>query len=182
MDNKTDMEMAFRKSQVLDAIQKNKGNIDFSDLMEKTGMEVTELLSVIGLLAKENRILMRLNHSQREACAYKSRTDTLYEQFMDLLFIHRGRVRNVAYYASQLCITAKYLSTVVKKASGKTPIAWINEEAIKEIEYRLCHTQASIKEIVYDLNFPNLSCFGKFFKTYKGVSPKFYRTAHCHSG
>ena len=64
---------------------------------------------------------------------------------------------------------------MVKAASGKTPTKWIQEETIKEIERMLCHTRMPIKEIVYRLNFPNASFFGKYFKQYVGVSPKEYR-------
>lgn len=46
----------------------------------------------------------------------------------------------------------------------------------------LCHTRASIKEIVYELGFSNLSNFGKFFKAHKGMSPRIYRMVHCNVG
>lgn len=94
---------------------------------------------------------------------------------MDLLFLHCGKKRYVTFYASKLCITPKYLCSIIKKVSGKTPAEWINEKTIHEIEYRLCHTQASIKEIAYELDFPNASFFGKYFKAQKGMSPKHYR-------
>lgn len=138
-------------------------------------MNIDELATTIGMLVMKKRILVRLNHSVEKVCAYKSSGDALYERFMDLLFLHRGKKRSVTFYASELYITPKYLCAVVKKASGKTPTEWINEKAVHEIEYRLCHTQASLKEIAYELNFTNLSFFGKFFKAHKGLSPKHYR-------
>ena len=180
MDNQSYRKMEQKKQTVLDAIQKSEGNIDFYGLKETTGMEAIELFSVVEALAKENRILMRLNHLDEDTYIYKSTGDMLYERFMDLLFVYRGKRRSVAFYASRLCITPKYLCSIVKKASGKTPTEWINETTIREIEYRLCHTQSSIKEIVYALEFPNLSIFGKFFKAHKGVSPKAYRMTHCN--
>ena len=80
---------------------------------------------------------------------------------------------------------------MVKEFSGKTPYTWIKEATIKEIEHRLCHTQSSIKQIAYEMNFPNCSFFGKFFKAEKGMSPALYRktytrtetveTAHCQT-
>lgn len=77
-----------------------------------------------------------------------------------------------------MCITSKYLTVVVKAVSGKTPSEWIREETVKEIERMLCHTQKSIKEIASELNFSNISFFGKYFKAYKGISPKHYRKAY----
>ena len=70
---------------------------------------------------------------------------------------------------------------MVKAASGKTPTKWIQEETIKEIERMLCHTRMPIKEIVYRLNFPNASFFGKYFKAQKGMSPKHYRETYINN-
>ena len=134
-----------------------------------------ELSNIIGQLMKENRLLARVNHFAGSACLYKSSQDALYARFMDLLFVHHRWERSVAFYASKMCITSKYLTAVVKAVSGKTPTKWIQEETIKEIERMLCHTRMPIKEIVYRLNFPNASFFGKYFKQYVGVSPKEYR-------
>ncbi len=147
MDNQSYRKMEQKKQTVLDAIQKSEGNIDFYGLKETTGMEAIELFSVVEALAKENRILMRLNHLDEGTYCYKSSGDVLYERFMDLLFAHHGKRRSVAFYASRLCITPKYLCCIVKKTSGKTPTEWINETTVREIEYMLCHTRASIKEI-----------------------------------
>ena len=182
MDNQSYRKMEQKKQTVLDAIQKSEGNIDFYSLKETTGMEAIELFSVVEALAKENRILMRLNHLDEGTYCYKSSGDVLYERFMDLLFAHHGKRRSVAFYASRLCITPKYLCCIVKKTSGKTPTEWINETTVREIEYMLCHTRTSIKEIVYELGFSNLSNFGKFFKAHKGMSPRIYRMVHCNVG
>lgn len=160
---------------ILSAIRKCNNNISFDDLRDFTGLNIDEIFTAIGILVMEKRLLVRINHSVENVCIYKSSSDALYEKFMDLLFLHYGKKRQVAFYASNLCVTSKYLCSVIKKVSGKTPIEWINERTVNEIEYRLCHTQASIKEIAYELDFPNTSFFGKFFKVHKGMSPKHYR-------
>lgn len=91
MNNQLYVTMEIKKRTVLDAIQKNEGNIDFYDLEETTGMEAIELFSIVEALAKENRILMRLNHLDEDTYIYKSTGDMLYERFMDLLFVYRGK-------------------------------------------------------------------------------------------
>lgn len=166
---------------VLTAIEEANSNISFSELEKSTGLSFTELSTVIGLLVKENRLLMRVNHFAKAVRLYKSSQDALYARFMDLLFVHHRWERSVAFYASQMCITSKYLTSVVKAASGKTPTKWIREETIREIEHMLCHTQMPIKEIVYQLNFPNVSFFGKYFKAQKGMSPKYYRETYINN-
>lgn len=167
-----------KKQVVLSAIRESEGNISFNGLEMNTGLSFMELSTIIGLLVKENRLLIRFNHSEENGHPYKSTSEYLYTRFMDLLFLHCKQERSVTFYASKLCITTKYLTVVVKAASSKTPRDLIREETIKRIEYLLCNTQTSIKEIAYALNFPNISFFGKYFKAQKGVSPKFYRKAY----
>lgn len=166
---------------VLAAIERNGGNLSFNELEKSTGLSFVELSNIIGQLMKENRLLARVNHFAGSACLYKSSQDALYARFMDLLFVHHRWERSVAFYASKMYITSKYLTAVVKAASGKTPTKWIQEETIKEIERMLCHTRMPIKEIVYRLNFPNASFFGKYFKAQKGMSPKHYRETYINN-
>jgi len=46
---------------------------------------------------------------------------------------------------------------------------------VKDISYMLRYTRKSVKEISCDLDFPNISFFGKYVKKHLGVSPKNYR-------
>lgn len=45
----------------------------------------------------------------------------------------------------------------------------------ENVKYMLQWSPKSIKEIAMELDFPNLSFFGKYVKRYLGVSPKQYR-------
>lgn len=168
--------IASAKSSVLAVIRKNgDNNLFFADLEEKSGLDFNELIHAIGLLAKENRLLIRINHSMEGCQTNKFRGDTLYAHFMDLVFVYHKHHRNVKFYASKLCVSVQYLSAVVSKVSGNSPSAWIKKETIGEIKRMLCHTQASVKEIAYEFNFPNISFFCKFFKSHTGLSPGTYR-------
>ena len=40
---------------------------------------------------------------------------------------------------------------------------------------QLKYTDKSVKEIAMQMDFPNVSFFGKYFKTHVGVSPMEYR-------
>ncbi len=106
---------------------------------------------------------------------YSSRRQEYFDRFMSLLLVHCRHHRSVAFYANRLCITQKYLSTIVKEISNRTPSQWIRDMLINEIAYQLAHTSCSIKEIAYDFNFPTISFFGKYFKSATGLSPKKYR-------
>lgn len=108
--------------------------------------------------------------------AYPNRNEEYFTRFMQLLSTHYKRERKVDFYASELCVTSKHLASVVKAVSGKSPVKWIDKVVVEEIEYLLKYSDTSIKEIAYQLNFPNISFLGKFFKRYTGLSPYHYRT------
>lgn len=99
----------------------------------------------------------------------------IFKQFMEELAADGGLHRSVSYFADRLCYSAKYISSVVKEVSGRTPTEWINEYAIEQIKYHLKHSDKSVKEIAEMLDFPNQSFFGKYVKTHLGMSPARYR-------
>jgi AraC-like DNA-binding protein len=59
--------------------------------------------------------------------------------------------------------------------SKRTPNEWIDNYVILEVRVLLRNTTMSIKEIAQQLNFPNQSFLGKFFKERVGMSPSDYR-------
>lgn len=101
--------------------------------------------------------------------------DVLCRHFIELLTSDEGRTRSVAYFADKLCVSTKYLSTVVKQTSGKTAHEWTHIYAIETIKRQLKYTNKSIKEIADYMRFPNLSFFGKFVRQHTGMSPTEYR-------
>ena len=72
-------------------------------------------------------------------------------------------------------IKPKYLSTISKKVSGKSPLEWISEYVMEDIRYYLANTDLTINEISDTLGFPNASFFGKYFKQQLGCTPQEYR-------
>ena len=88
---------------------------------------------------------------------------------------HCTTERRVSWYAKQLCITPKYLSEAVKAVSQRTPNDWIDQYVTLKIRVMLKNTTKTIKEITEELNFPNQSFLGKYFKEHVGMSPSQYR-------
>ena len=110
------------------------------------------------------------NHDNRQ-----SRADIIFTKFIRLVEENYKRERRVGWYAEQLCITPKYLSETVKQVSRRTPNEWIDNYVILEIRVLLKNSTKSIKEISMNMNFPNQSFLGKFFKEHVGMSPSEYR-------
>lgn len=102
-------------------------------------------------------------------------SDYILRKFIEMLSKDNGIHRSVGYYADALCYSPKHFSKVIKQACGRTPLDLINENAIEHIKYRLKHSDKSIKEIAEEFNFPNQSFFGKYVKSYLGMSPARYR-------
>lgn len=107
-----------------------------------------------------------------------SRNDELTTTFIKLLEMNYTKHRELSFYAEQLNITTKHLSRVVKEASGKSAMEWIERHVILDAETQLLSSNVSIKEIAYRLNFPSQSCFGKYFYRIVGMSPSAYREQH----
>lgn len=104
-----------------------------------------------------------------------TRAEAIFANFIRLLEENFRTQHRVSWYAEQLCITPKYLSEIVKKISLRTPNEWIDSYVILEARVLLKNTTKSIKEITDELNFPNQSFLGKYFKEHVGVSPSEYR-------
>lgn len=104
-----------------------------------------------------------------------NRTEEYFKQFTHLLGEHFREERSVGFYARQLCITPKYLTTLIKRISGQSVSEWIDNYVILEAKTLLKYSTMSIQEIAYYLNFPNQSFFGSYFKRNTGMSPSQYK-------
>ena len=112
---------------------------------------------------------------EQSSCMGQSRTDVMFAKFIRLLGENFRKERRVGWYANKMGITAKYLSEIVKNVSKRTPNEWIDSYVILEIRVMLKNSTRTIGQITEDLNFPNQSFLGKFFKEHVGVSPTEYR-------
>lgn len=104
-----------------------------------------------------------------------NRAEEYFRQFTELLGEHYKHERSVGFYARQLCITPKYLTTLIKRISGQSVSEWIDNYVILEAKTLLKYSTMSIQEIAYYLNFPNQSFFGSYFKRNTGMSPSQYK-------
>lgn len=101
--------------------------------------------------------------------------EDMFRRFILLVNQHHMRERFISFYAEQMHLTPKYLSSIIRRASGHGPAEWINQNVVLEAKNLLKHTNKSIQEVAIALNFPNQSFFGRWFKTQTGLSPKEYR-------
>ena len=105
-----------------------------------------------------------------------NRHEEYFHKFMRILEQNYLKERTVGFYASQMNLTPKYLTTLIRESSGRTAISWIDDYVILEAKNLLKFSTMSIQEIAYYLNFPNQSFFGKYFKNHTGMTPTSYRS------
>lgn len=104
-----------------------------------------------------------------------SRKDELFKKFIGLIHTHCTTQRDVTFYANELCISTRYLSSIVNQTSEASAKEIIDGFLILELKLALQSTNLSLKEIADKYHFPDQSFFGRFFKKHTGVSPKEFR-------
>ncbi len=104
-----------------------------------------------------------------------SRKEELFMDFQTLLREHCKKQHDVKFYANKLCITTQYLSSILKEQSGKSAGQWIQEALMIEAKGMLKSPRINVQQVADELNFPDQSTFGKFFKKHAGISPLAFR-------
>lgn len=99
----------------------------------------------------------------------------LIDDFTQLLRENYRYDRKTAFYADKLNLTPKYLSQLIKSATGKSASDWVEDFVMLEAKALLKSTNMTVQQISDELNFPSQSTFGKYFKRVEGISPKEYR-------
>lgn len=134
---------------------------------------VSSLLYQITLISEKYSLI---SHQSQDSVASRSRKINYVHDFMHLLQQYYRSERSVGFYASKLCISPKYLSLLVREATGQTAAAIIDRFVISEAKNLLRFSGLTIQQVSYQLNFPNQSAFGKYFKHLTGFSPTTFRS------
>ncbi|SEI56130.1 AraC-type DNA-binding protein [Dyadobacter sp. SG02] len=104
-----------------------------------------------------------------------SNREKIAQAFRKLVAEHFPEHKEVAFYATELHITPKYLSEVLQAELGKPAKAFIDEYVVMEAKSLLKQTSLSIQEICYWLGFEDASHFNKSFKKLTNTTPTEYR-------
>lgn len=120
-------------------------------------------------------LISNLEYRDGEKTQILRQSDILFQRFFILLSTNSGLNRSVKYYADQLCVSPKYLSSICRKVEGKTASELITISTVGHIKQQLLYSPLSIKEIALKMGFENLSFFGKYVKKHLGMSPSNFR-------
>jgi AraC family transcriptional regulator, transcriptional activator of pobA len=126
------------------------------------------IASIFGMF---NHISQRSENSHPESTSHERE---VFKQFIALVHKYSRQERNLNFYADQMCLSARYLGTLIHTASGDTAKTWIERSVIMEAKVMLRHSNMLTYEVAEALNFPNTAFFCKFFKRLTGQTPKEY--------
>ena len=116
--------------------------------------------------ARQHRRRPRRPRARRSCSTVSSRSCTKHM---------RPAARQCRYYADKLCISTRYLSTIVRSVAHSSAKEFIDRSVLLEIKMLLQSTDLSVQEIAYRLRFPDQSYLGRYFKKHAGESPTEYR-------
>ncbi|NDV45835.1 AraC family transcriptional regulator [Paludibacter sp. 221] len=160
--------------------EEQKGLIEISNLIKERQRKMNEHPFAEDVM---NNLLMALCYeivgiyTRRKPIEqqFYSRQDTIFRKFLFSLTKNCKEHRDVAFYANEQCLTPRYFSFIIKEKSGENAIVWIQRSIMVEAKKLLSNRQLTVQQISEELNFPNASFFGQFFKKHSGVTPLGFR-------
>ena len=99
----------------------------------------------------------------------------IFNRFIQLVNSHVRQEHKMGYYANRMCLTQRYLGSVVREVSGASAKEWIDRALVTEAKVVLKHSDKSVAQIAEDLHFPSPSFFSKYFHRLTGLTPAEYR-------
>ena len=104
-----------------------------------------------------------------------SREQTIYDRFIYLVSRYAKQEHQLRFYADKMCLTERYLGSVVRQVSGLTAKQWIDKSLIACLQAELRHSDKTLAQLADEMNFPNTSFLCKYFKRLTTLSPLAYR-------
>jgi AraC family transcriptional activator of pobA len=115
-----------------------------------------------------------INRAELSGKTVSKFNDVLAAYFKNGLLLSQG-LPTVSVLASQLNLSSRYLSDMLKQETGKTAIDLIHIYLVNEAKNRLKGDDQSVSEIAYELGFENLPYFSRLFKKETGISPNQFK-------
>lgn len=125
--------------------------------------------SCLALIAN---IILQASEDQPELTTKTSRRDEIVARFLQCVADNYRSHRELSFYADQLCLSLKYMSHIIYEQTGRHPSQWIKDYVILDAKTMLRSGRYTVQQVAAELNFPNQSFFGKYFKEAVGISPK----------
>lgn len=141
------------------------------DLMAVESTDDEVVYSMVSAISNYYGQLFR----EGRAASEPSHTIDIFNRFLRLVNLNCRKEHQLPFYAGKLCITSRYLGSVVMATSGVKAKDWIDRAIVSTAKVMLKHSDMQTAQIAYELNFTNVSFFCKYFKRITGMTPQQYR-------
>jgi len=118
-------------------------------------------------IMQRHPVAMKLRGSQR--------VHELFRLFMQEVETSYRLTRNVADYAEKLHITPKYLNTITRTVTHRTPKDLIDHQVVTQIKLSLRTSFTPLKELAAQFGFGSQTFFTQYFRQHTGTTPQQYR-------
>lgn len=145
----------------------------YTELLHELPEKKLVLQSYLTLLLTE--VFRMYSSISGQKGANGSRRTDYYNAFRQNIRQSRSPQKSIRSYAQDLHITEVHLNRVCKQVAGMTASQVVQQFFVLEAEKHLLHTEYSISEIAYALNYKDPAYFSRVFKGVTGKSPKEFR-------
>ncbi len=155
----------------------NKTIAEYDNNPDEYSREI--MLSYIGSILKYAQRFYKRQFIDRTGLSGNTvtRFDHVLKDYFESGSLAQKGLPTVQSLASQLNVSARYLSDMLKQETGKTALELIHIHMMTEAKNRLRSADVSIAELAYQLGFENPPYFTRLFKKEVGITPtEFKRT------
>ena len=141
---------------------------------EQQGKKNADILKayLIALLVEVDEAYNKISDSQESEAGVNNQ---LCNNFIEFAFANPDLSKSVSFHADRLNVSAGHLQKVLKRLTGKTPLAWISEAVVLEAKTLLLHTDLPISMVAERIGITDPSYFARIFKKSTGLSPARFR-------
>ena len=137
-------------------------------------------VNLIMLKALLKVLLLKLIELKEQHFTLQDLNEKRVYEFMMLLEKNYLEERAASFYAGKMGLSAKRLNQILKEKLDKTVVQLIHDRLILEAKRQMIHSEHTIKEIGYNLQFKDRSYFSRFFKTHTGQTAQEFQNQARH--
>ena len=143
-----------------------------SDLRDSSRQGILQHLLTVLLI-----MLERKSHqaSMSDIDPMESPSKLVFRSFLFLLEEHYREHHKISFYASELGVSNRKLSSITRQHAGLTAKQLIIECLMREARRLLAFTQSTLTEITFHLGFEDTAYFCRLFKKQTGKTPQQYK-------
>lgn len=112
---------------------------------------------------------------QQEAFEITTTSEKIALQVVEYIHGHYHKPIRITDIAHELLFHPDYLTRVMKKTKGRTPIEYLNYYRILQAKHLLASSEEKIISIARSVGIQDPTYFSRLFKKYEGMTPKQYR-------